>query len=193
MQDTQGHGGPHRDARRRTACGRDRLVEGRRLRIPFRGPCPADQRAVAIDLSRPGQVGRRRLHPPERSRRRDPHLPSRRFANVRWRAKRSWSPTSACARDRPGRSRKRPTERNVIGSTATLEVTPDASREGHSRATDGSADPLAAEHVADAAKDRFRETGRRAPQPMTIIRFGNTSQSRAPVMTLGRSRPRSEP
>ena len=68
------------------------------------------------------------------------------------------------------------TERNVIGSTATLEVTP-AQAEKLILAQRTGQLTLSLRSMADAAKDDFIKPAD-APEPMTIIRFGNTSQSR---------------
>ena len=67
-------------------------------------------------------------------------------------------------------------ERTVIGSTATLEVTPDQAEKVILAQRTGTL-TLTLRSVADAGKDDVVKPTEQ-PQGVTIIRFGNTSQSR---------------
>ena len=67
-------------------------------------------------------------------------------------------------------------ERTVIGSTATLEVTPEQAEKVILAQRTGQL-TLSLRSMTDSSKDDFVKPAE-APQAMTIIRFGNTSQSR---------------
>ena len=67
-------------------------------------------------------------------------------------------------------------ERTVIGSTATIEVTPDQAEKVILAQRTGTL-TLSLRSMTDAAKDDVVKPAEQ-PQAMTIIRFGNTSQAR---------------
>jgi pilus assembly protein CpaB len=67
-------------------------------------------------------------------------------------------------------------ERTVIGSTATLEVTPDQAERLILAQRTGML-TLALRSMTDANKDDVVKPAEQ-PQTMTVIRFGNASQSR---------------